>query len=406
MDELDLKLLEHTAIRNVTKMDYKVWKELIVDKAIGECDFPDLKDLRKISKVADMYQLTDRSRTLINDALKSSDKVKEALDKYARIADAKNIKIIGRGSRYYPYIWSCLSGMPPVVFVRGDISILTDIDVYGGVSMVGSRKPGRYALYATAEFSRKLSEKKVVIVSGMALGIDRKAHESCLDAGGKTLAVVPGGCDVIYPFQNVDLYDRICAYGAVVSEMPPGQEVIKQYFPSRNRLISALSDACLIMEAGEHSGTLHTASFAAAQSRDVFVLPNSIYDENSIGGLKLLRDGAEVLIDVDTVYENILQQVEYRRDRLCFEGDLYEQQEAFDINTLRQMLKVSPERLEEAEWKELICDEISERPKNIDDICVCLGIPISFLSSLITELETEGRIADDRGKYVLTIHGR
>ena len=406
MDEQVLRRLEHTAIRNVTKIDYKIWQELIGKEVIGLCDFPDLKDLERIYKDADKYQLSDRTRSLINDAIKSEDQVKEACDKYARISISHNINVIGRGDKYYPIIWKDLSGMPPVLFVRGDLTTLSDLDVYGGASIVGSRSPGRYALYATAEFSKKLTEKKVVIVSGMALGVDRKAHEACLNSGGKTLAVVPGGCDIIYPYQNVDIYDRICAQGAVISEMPPGQEVIKQYFPSRNRLISALSDVCLIMEAGEHSGTLHTASFAAAQSRDVFVLPNSIYSDNSLGGLKLLRDGAEVLLDADTVYESILQQVEYRRDWLCFTDVEYEHQEAFDINTLREMLRVSPERLEEAEWKELICDEISERPKNIDDICVCLGIPISFLSALITELETEGRIADDRGKYVLTIHGR
>lgn len=399
MDARDIKLLEHTAIRNVTKMDYKVWAELRDTKATGINELPDLEDLMRIYKEADNYLLSGRARTLIKDAADSSDKVKRAADRYAELAQKNGIRIIGKGDKLYPRIWEYLSGMPPVLFVRGDVSTLTDLDYYGGAAMVGTRDPGRYALYATGEFSQKLSMKNVVIVSGMALGIDRKAHEACLDAGGRTIAVVPGGCDLIYPYQNKDIYERICDTGAVVSEMPPGQEVIKQYFPSRNRLISALSDVCLIMEAGEHSGTLHTASFAANQSRDVFVLPNSIYADNSIGGLKLLRDGAEVLIDVDTVYERISDAVRDRRSMII---DCSEER---DIALLREKVRDDPESLGEEDWKELICDEISERPKNIDDICVNLGIPFSYLSGLVTNLETEGRIANERGKYVLTIQG-
>lgn len=399
MDARDIKLLEHTAIRNVTKMDYKVWAELRDTKATGINELPDLEDLMRIYKEADNYLLSGRARALIKDAADSSDKVKRAADRYAELAQKNGIKIIGKGDKFYPRIWEYLSGMPPVLFIRGDVSTLTDLDYYGGAAMVGTRDPGRYALYATGEFSQKLSKKNVVIVSGMALGIDRKAHEACLDAGGRTIAVVPGGCDLIYPYQNKDIYERICDTGAVVSEMPPGQEVIKQYFPSRNRLISALSDVCLIMEAGEHSGTLHTASFAANQSRDVFVLPNSIYADNSIGGLKLLRDGAEVLIDVDTVYERISDVVRDRRSMII---DCSEER---DIALLREKVRDDPESLGEEDWKELICDEISERPKNIDDICVNLGIPFSYLSGLVTNLETEGRIANERGKYVLTIQG-
>ncbi len=406
MEEWDLRLLEHTAIRMETKVDYKVWQELLLNKAMEESRFPGINDLIKISKDADDYLLSARSRELIDDAIRNSDAVRRAAEKYAKIAEEHNIRMIARDYVYYPRIWEGISGMPPVLFVKGDIKTLFYLDYYGGASIVGSRVPGRYSLYATGDFVSKLCAKNIVIVSGMALGIDRKAHEVCLDNGGRTLAVVPGGCDVIYPYQNRDIYDRICETGAVVSEMPPGQEVIKQYFPSRNRLISALSDVCLIMEAGEHSGTLHTASFAAAQGRDVFVLPNSIYADNSIGGLKMLQDGAEVLIDSDTVYGRIQDKVIFREDDLWFGEDDYVYPEKFDISVLRDMMRDCPEDLNEDDWKELICDEISEKPKNIDELCVCMGMPFSYLSALVTGLETEGRIANERGKYVLTIQGR
>lgn len=406
MDEWVLRLLEHSAIRYETDMDYRVWQELENSDAVKKQSFPDLKDLMMITECADKFVLSGRTKALVADAVKNSDKVRKATEKYAKLTEDNNIQVIAKGDRYYPKIWEYLNGMPPVLFVKGDIRTLPEIDYCGAASIVGSRSAGRYSIYATREFSSELSKKHVVIVSGMAMGIDRHAHEACLDAKGKTLAVMPGGCDVIYPYQNSDIYGRICENGAVLSELPPGQEIIKQYFPSRNRLISALSDVCLIMEAGEHSGTLHTASFAAAQSRDVFVLPNSIYEGNSIGGLKLLRDGAEVLIDVDTVYERIKEQLSYRKDSLPPEpgGALYPEKP--DIEELRSMSKACPDEIDECGWKELICDEISERPKNIDELCVSLGIPFSYLSSLVTGLETEGRVASERGKYVLTIHGR
>ena len=125
----------------------------------------------------------------------------------------------------------------------------------------------------------------------MAFGIDRSAHLASVSTPGGTVAVLAGGADNIYPPANKDIYDAIAAQGLIVSEMPPGQKPLRQYFPSRNRLIAGLSDCTLIMEAGAVSGTLHTASFAAAQGKEVFVLPNNIYYENALGGQCAFRSG-------------------------------------------------------------------------------------------------------------------
>ena len=401
-----LRLLEHTAVRYETTVDYKVWRELIDKRMIGEFEFPGVNRLKILTSGEGSLQLSERSLVRIGEAVRSRDKILRAVDRYYELTVRHGIRVIGADDERYPIIWKYLSGMPPVIFLKGDESVLYDIDRYGSAAIVGSRSAGRYALYATGEFSSKLCARRAVIVSGLAMGIDRKAHEACLNAGGRTLAVVPGGCDMIYPFQNADIYDRICQTGAVLSELPPGQEVIKQYFPSRNRLISALSDVCLIMEAGIHSGTLHTASFAANQGRDVFVLPNSIYAENSIGGLLLLKDGAEVLIDDGTVYERIVTELKNRAEEVRDHYHIIESSAGErDIGMLRGLVKDSPESISEPEWKMIICDEISERPKNIDELAVSLGIPFSYLSALVTGLETEGMIANEKGKYVLTIHG-
>ena len=159
----------------------------------------------------------------------------------------------------------------------------------GSVAVVGSRSPSRYAEYATDNICKILGEKGITIVSGMAYGIDRHAHISTVNTPGGTVAVLAGGVDNIYPPKNKDIYDLIKNKGVIISEMPPGQKPLRQYFPSRNRLIAGLSDCTLVMEAGSVSGTLHTASFAANQGKEVFVLPNNIYYENALGGLNFLK---------------------------------------------------------------------------------------------------------------------
>ena len=404
MPDKDIMLLENTAIRYITPMDHRTYTELISKGLMDEGCYYDLEDIKRIGVKLDGSGLSDRSAMIIREVIKCSDKVRKAVDDYADIAERDGIKTVCKDDPDYPFSWKMLTGMPPVFFAKGDTSILRQITYTGAAAIVGSRKPGRYSLYATEQFSSALARKDVVIVSGLALGIDRKAHEACLNEGKKTVAVTAGGANIIYPYQNRDIYERIMSEGVLITELPPGQEVLRQYFPSRNRLISALSDSVLIMEAGLYSGTLHTASFAAAQGKDVFVLPNSIYSENSIGGLMLLRDGAEVLIDADTVYERIMGETENRRLLLdepsMLPGDM------FDKNRLRQMAKTSPDELNEEQWKLIVYDEISERPKNIDELCISLGIPFSFLSAIVTGLETEGKIANERGRYVLTIHGR
>ena len=160
-------------------------------------------------------------------------------------------------------------------------------------------------------------------------------------------------------------------------KIPAGaQDFIKQYFPARNRLIAGLGDVTLIMEAGLYSGTLHTASFAANQGKDVFVLPNNIYSDNCQGGLMLLRDGAEVLLDAPTVIERIRENVRYR----------------YDI----------PEEKKD-DLKTRIKDHISIRPMSLDELIAITGEAYEQITKVLTELELQGLTEIRRGKYILTI---
>lgn len=403
MSEEQIRLLETVAIRNVGGLTYKAVQELNNSGLIESSCFIDLAGLINALKNLDLSERTDIS---VRECIKNSDKIKRAIDNYLRIITKDRIDIVPSYDLDYPYEWKNLSGMPDIVFAKGDKHVLSSITTAGAVSMVGSRKPGRYAEYATEEFSKKITNEGIVIVSGLAIGIDSVAHRACIEAGGKTVGIIPCGPDVIYPYQNKDLYETISSNGVILSELPPGEPVIKQYFPARNRLISAISDSCLIMEAGMYSGTLHTASFAAAQGKDVFVLPNSIYSENSIGGLELLRDGAEVLIDSETVVDRVRGEIDKRRLLMGDDFPGKNNKGERDIKLLRTLCRKSKDALTEDEWKRVVLDEISIKPVNIDDLSSSLAIPVSFLAAIVTELETNRHIENRYGKYVLTIPKR
>ena len=386
----------YSAVMNNSLIDWRCVNELTESGTIDS--YLEIYDLIR----SDIPEgLTERTTVRLKDAAGNRAVINKAYEQYEKIISAKDIKVISSESGHYPEIWQDLPGMPRVFFARGDITAIDRIDTNGSVAVVGSRDAGRYPLYATKSFVTRLAEKKVVIVSGMAMGIDRAAHQAAMDAGGTTVAVMPCGADRIYPTQNNDVYERIVSGGGVViSEMPPGTGVKKQYFPSRNRLISALSDCCLIMEAGEYSGTLHTASYAAYQGRDVFVLPNSIYADNSMGGLKLINDGAGVLLDVNDVIDSIAEKLLYRK--VSF-GSLTESPEDMKLAGIRNELERFPENVSDDDLMLVIRDELTERNMTSDELASGLRLPIYRITSLLPEMEMRSLIHKERGKYALTL---
>jgi len=170
------------------------------------------------------------------------------------------------------------------------------------VAVVGSRGVTPYGRAVTAQLSRELAEHGIVIVSGLALGVDGIAHEACLEAGGTTIAVLANGLDKIYPATHTDLGRRLLEQGGTIfSEYPHGTPGLKQNFIARNRIVAGLSDALLITEATEKSGTLHTARFALEQGRDVLVVPGNITSPNSVGTNRLIKSGAIPVTCVDDI---------------------------------------------------------------------------------------------------------
>ena len=172
------------------------------------------------------------------------------------------------------------------------------------IAIVGSRKPTSYGRAVSAQLVNELARHDVIIVSGLAIGHDSLAHQACLDAGGTTVAVIGNGLDNIYPRRNQQLAERIIQQGgAIISEYEPGTPVYPSHFLERNRLISALADVVVVIEAGERSGTLNTASHALAQGKEVMAVPGNINAPLSVGCNRLITQGAAPVLSAQDILD-------------------------------------------------------------------------------------------------------
>lgn len=201
------------------------------------------------------------------------------------------------------------------------------------IAIVGSRKVTAYGRAVTIQLATELARAGVVVVSGLALGIDSIAHRAVLDAGGLTIAVLAGGLDKIYPTTHTQLAEQIVRQGgALISEYPEGTPSRKYNFIERNRLVSGLSDAVLIIEAAEKSGTLHTATFALEQGRDVLAVPGNITSTQSAGTNRLIKSGATPVTCVEDVFRALGLKSPHKV-RIPARGATREQQTILDLIT-------------------------------------------------------------------------
>jgi DNA processing protein len=213
-----------------------------------------------------------------------------------RLCDA-GARAIPLLSPVYPPRLARLPDPAPLLLVRGDVDALAA----PSVAIVGSRAATAYGLYVAQELAGGLARAGVVVVSGLALGIDGAAHRGALEAGGRTVAVLACGPDRVYPARHRDLARRIEGQGAIVSELPPGTQPLRAFFPLRNRLISGMASAVVVVEARERSGSLITAGHAANQGVDVFAVPGPITAPTSAGPNRLLREGAYIALEAGDV---------------------------------------------------------------------------------------------------------
>jgi len=276
---------------------------------------------------------------------------------------AKGIEVITIDDCNYPENLRKITNPPPVLYVKGK---LLEED-WRAVAVVGTRKMTAYGKNVTRELGEVVARNNVTLVSGLARGIDSEAHRAILNAGGRTLAVLGSGVDVIYPPENTDLAQSISEHGALISDYAPGTQPEGINFPPRNRIISGLSLASIVVEAGIRSGALITASFAADQGRDVFAVPGSIYAPQSKGTNKLIFDGAYPLI----AYENIF--------------------EILNLENIQYQSKIQKE-IPADETELLILKILQKEAMQIDDLQALSGLPVERISSTLMFLELKGYV--------------
>jgi DNA processing protein len=252
---------------------------------------------------------------------------------------------------------------PPVLYCRGS---LTQEDTWA-VAIVGTRRASAYGREVAHRLATELAANGITVVSGLALGIDAVAHQAALDAGGRTIAVLGSGVDQLYPAQNRKLATQIMESGAVVSEYALGTKPEANNFPPRNRIISGLSCGIIVVEAGQRSGALITADFAAEQGRDVFAVPGSILHPGSIGCNTLIQNGAIPLLTID----DVLTQLDLAR--------------VADQRTVRQTVPPDP-------TESVLLEHLSSEPRHVDDIVREVTMPSSQVSSLLAIMELKGLI--------------
>lgn len=269
-----------------------------------------------------------------------------------------------------------ISNPPIVLYGRGDKNLFKNLN---GIGIVGSRRPTAYGILVTQNFTKDFNEAALVIISGMALGIDSIAHRTVLKNNGKTIAVLGSGVDLPTPAEHARLYDEIIkSGGAVVSEFPLGMVPNKGSFPARNRIIAALSSAILIPEATSDSGALITAKEAFSQGRKVFVVPGPITSNLSKGTNSLLSKGGIAVGDAGEVLRDL------------------------NIKPKTKNLKHNIKDLKLNKKEELIYKTLENEPLEIDKIVRIAKIPAGKLMVILTDLELKGIVKNSDGKFGIT----
>jgi DNA processing protein len=327
-----------------------------------------------VAQVHDLEQAGLDKRSLANlvEARKKLDLDAE-LEKLSRA----QIQVLTWDDAAYPPHLLQIYNAPPVLYVRGSLETRDE----WAVAVVGTRRASVYGKEAGRLISTGLARAGVTVVSGLARGIDTVAHRACLEAGGRTVAVLGSGLDIIYPRENTRLAAQIIEHGALISEYALGTRPEARNFPPRNRIISGLTLGTVVVEAGRSSGALITADFAAEQGREVFAVPGSIFARGSQGANNLLQQGAKIVCNISDVLEELNLTM---------------------ISEQAQARAIIPENETEA----LLLDHLTEEPVHVDALGRAVNLPIAEVTSTLALMELKGQVRQVGGmNYVLAREG-
>ena len=285
------------------------------------------------------------------------------LEKVMERLDKLGISVLTRQDEAYPRRLKEIDQPPPVIYVRGEILAEDDFSV----AVVGTRRVTVYGRQVAEEVAQFLAQNGITVVSGLARGVDAVAHDSAIKNGGRTFAVLGSGVDRIYPPEHQNLAERVIQCGALISDYAPGTPPDAINFPPRNRIISGLSLASVIIEAGETSGALITATFAAEQGREVLAVPGPIHAPQSKGTNRLIQQGARPMLKVEDILDAL------KLDH---------------VQSQQQARSLLPADAVEAS----ILSLMSMEPLHIDEIQAQSGLSIDKVSATLTLLELKGMI--------------
>jgi DNA processing protein len=315
-------------------------------------------------------------------------KIRQQLD-LNRVMDEigkKGIKILTLQDEDYPRRLKEINQPPPVLYVKGSINVEDE----WAVAVVGTRRVTAYGRQVASEIAQFLAQNGITVISGLARGVDAISHQAALKAGGRTVAVLGSGVDVVYPPEHAKLANEITSQGALVSDYPVGTQPDGINFPPRNRIISGLSMATIVVEAGEKSGALITAEFAVEQGKEVFAVPGSILTPQSEGTNRLIEQGARPLLKMSEILDTLkLEQIPEKQNS----------RRQFPLNPIETKL----------------LSALSQDPIHIDEVCSQAGLPISEVSATLTMLELKGMVSqvggmnyvairDLKGKYIADVN--
>lgn len=311
-----------------------------------------------------------------------SGEFRERAQRTIELCQAHGVDILLPNDERFPRLLREIPDPPSVLFLRGQ---LVQRDALS-VAIVGTRTASQYGKVQAERFARVLARSGLTIVSGLARGIDAAAHHGALDADetGRTIAVLSSGVVEIFPPQHTELADRIATRGVLISEMPPDSKPKKGMFPRRNRLISGLSLATIVIEASERSGSLITARTAGEQGRDVLALPGLVSSANARGSNKLIRDGAILVQDPEDVIESL--------------GPLVE-----NVRLSPEETVMHPAELTLNEQEKAVLQAIQAEPTAVDRVVIASGLPISRVLSTLSVLEMRRLIRRISGQVVQRI---
>lgn len=297
------------------------------------------------------------------------------VEKELELVKRHGVRLLTLKDKGYPKNLFAIYDPPPYLYIKGGIEEADEV----AVAVVGSRSPTPYGIAITERIAGDLASSGVTVVSGMARGCDAAAHRGALRAGGRTIAVLGCGVDVIYPKENKRLYEEISRRGALLSELPMGTAPYPTNFPVRNRIIMGLSLGVVVVEAAPRSGSLITARLALDAGREVFAVPGSITSYKSRGTNKLLKEGAKLVEDARDILEELSPVISSKGGA--------------------RMVDVPPRMVSSHE--ERVLQLLEDEPLFIDTIIQRSGLPTQEVLSLLLALELKGLIQQQPGRFFL-----